>query len=42
MLAAGIDVRNGALGKRACHRVDLLSLRIILTHAEHGEVMDDS
>ena len=37
MRSAGIDARNGALGKRSSHRVDLLSPRILPTRADRGK-----
>ena len=39
MRSAGIDARNGALGKRSRHRVDLLSPRILPTHADRGKAI---
>ena len=39
MRSAGIDARNGALGKRSSHRVDLLSPRILPTHADRGKAI---
>jgi len=39
MRSAGIDARNGALGKRSSHCVDLLSPRILPTHANRGKAI---
>jgi hypothetical protein len=39
MRSAGIDARNGALGKRSSHRVDLLSTRILPTRARRGKLI---
>jgi hypothetical protein len=39
MRSAGIDARNGALGKRSSHRVDLLSPRILPTRARFSKAI---